>query len=30
MNPATGKVEPKVTYVLRAGDVALEAGVDKR
>ena len=30
MNPASGKVEPKVTYVLRVGDVALEAGVYKR
>ncbi len=30
MNPASGKVEPKITYVLRAGDVALEAGVYKR
>ena len=30
MNPASGKVEPKNTYVLRVGDVALEAGVYKR
>jgi cytochrome c len=29
-NPASGKVEPKTTYVLRVGDVALEAGVYKR
>jgi signal transduction histidine kinase len=29
-NPASGKVEPKITYVLRVGDVALEAGVYKR
>jgi cytochrome c len=29
-NPASGKVEAKTTYVLRAGDVALEAGVYKR
>lgn len=29
-NPVSGKVEPKTTYVLRAGDVALEAGVYKR
>lgn len=27
LNPATGKVEAKTTYVLRVGDVALEAGV---
>lgn len=27
MNPANGKVEPKTTYVLRVGDVALEAGI---
>jgi hypothetical protein len=27
MNPVSGKVEPKITYVLRVGDVALEAGV---
>jgi cytochrome c len=30
LNPATGKVEPKITYVLRVGDVALEAGIYKR
>lgn len=29
-NPASGKVEDKTTYVLRVGDVALEAGVYKR
>jgi cytochrome c len=29
MNPANGKVEPKTTYVLRVGDVALEAGIYK-
>jgi signal transduction histidine kinase len=28
-NPASGKVEPKTTYVLRVGDIALEAGVYK-
>ena len=28
-NPANGKVEDKTTYVLRIGDVALEAGVYK-
>jgi signal transduction histidine kinase len=28
-NPATGKVEAKTTYVLRSGDVALEAGIYK-
>lgn len=27
MNPANGKVEPKITYVLRVGDVALAAGI---
>jgi signal transduction histidine kinase len=26
-NPANGKVEPKNTYVLRVGDIALEAGI---
>lgn len=30
MNPASGKVEPKLTYVLRVGEVALEAGVYNR
>lgn len=29
-NPANGRVEAKTTYVLRIGDVALEAGVYKR
>ncbi len=29
-NPETGKVEAKTTYVLRVGDVALEAGIYKR
>ncbi len=29
-NPASGKVEAKTTYVLRVGDIALEAGVYKR
>lgn len=28
-NPATGKVEAKTTYVLRVGDIALEAGIYK-
>ena len=28
-NPATGRVEAKTTYVLRVGDVALEAGIYK-
>ncbi|MES2125953.1 MAG: cache domain-containing protein [Pseudomonadota bacterium] len=28
-NPSTGKVEAKRTFVLRAGDVALEAGIYK-
>lgn len=28
-NPETGKVEAKTTYVLRVGDVALEAGIYK-
>ena len=30
LNPTTGKVEAKTTYVLRVGDVALEAGVYRR
>jgi signal transduction histidine kinase len=30
MNPSNGKVQPKVSYVLRVGDIALEAGVYKR
>ena len=29
LNPESGKVEAKTTYVLRVGDVALEAGVYK-
>ncbi|MCG2584061.1 cache domain-containing protein [Massilia sp. TS11] len=29
-NPDSGKVEAKSTYVLRVGDVALEAGIYKR
>ena len=29
-NPETGKVEAKRTYVLRVGDVALEAGIYKK
>jgi len=29
-NPVSGKVEDKTTYVLRVGDIALEAGVYKR
>lgn len=29
-NPVSGKVEEKTTYVLRAGDVALEAGIYRR
>ncbi len=29
-NPVSGKVEAKTTYVLRVGEVALEAGVYKR
>jgi cytochrome c len=29
LNPATGKVQAKTTYVLRVGDIALEAGVYK-
>lgn len=29
-NPVNGKVEAKTTYVLRVGDVALEAGVYRR
>lgn len=28
-NPRTGKVEAKSTYVLRVGDIALEAGIYK-
>jgi signal transduction histidine kinase len=29
-NPTTGKIEPKTTYVLRSGDVILEAGIYKK
>jgi cytochrome c len=29
-NPASGKVEPRTTYILRAGDVVLEAGLYKK
>ena len=29
LNPESGKVEPKTTYVLRVGEVALEAGIYK-
>lgn len=29
-NPATGKVEPKNTYMVRVGDVVLEAGIYKK
>lgn len=29
-NPATGKVEPKTTYVLRVDDMVLEAGIYKK
>jgi cytochrome c len=29
-NPATGKIEPKTTYVLRSGDLILEAGIYKK
>lgn len=29
-NPATGKLEPKTTYILRVGDVVLEAGIYKK
>lgn len=29
-NPSTGKIEPKTTYVLRSGDVILEAGIYKK
>ncbi|MCA1857330.1 cache domain-containing protein [Massilia oculi] len=28
-NPASGKIEPKTTYILRVGDVTLEAGIYK-
>jgi signal transduction histidine kinase len=29
-NPATGKVEPKNTYIMRVGDVVLESGIYKK
>lgn len=29
-NPNNGKVEPKTTYVMRVGDVVLEAGIYKK
>ncbi|QYF95786.1 cache domain-containing protein [Massilia sp. PAMC28688] len=29
-NPATGKIEPKTTYVLRVNDIVLEAGIYKK
>ncbi len=29
-NPATNKIEPKTTYILRVGDVVLEAGIYKK
>ena len=29
-NPATGKVEPKTTYIMRVDDVVLEAGIYKK
>jgi len=29
-NPTTGKIEPKTTYVLKVGDVVLEAGLYKK
>ena len=29
-NPETGKIEPKTTYILRVGDVVLEAGIYKK
>jgi len=29
-NPTTGKIEPKTTYVLKVGDVVLEAGIYKK
>ena len=28
--PTTGKIEPKTTYILRVGDVVLEAGIYKK
>lgn len=29
-NPASGKIEPKTTYILRVDDVVLEAGIYKK
>lgn len=29
-NPVSGKIEPKTTYILRVGDVVLEAGIYKK
>lgn len=29
-NPTSGKIEPKTTYILRVGDVVLEAGIYKK
>jgi cytochrome c len=29
-NPASGKIEPKTTYVLRVGELVLEAGIYKK
>jgi signal transduction histidine kinase len=29
-NPATGKIEPKTTYILRVDDIVLEAGIYKK
>ncbi|MCG2586267.1 cache domain-containing protein [Massilia sp. TS11] len=29
-NPVSGKVEPKTTYILRLGDIVLEAGIYKK
>jgi signal transduction histidine kinase len=29
-NPATGKIEPKTTYIQRVGDAVLEAGIYKK
>ncbi|MES2296516.1 MAG: cache domain-containing protein [Pseudomonadota bacterium] len=29
-NPATGKIEPKTTFILRVGELVLEAGIYKK
>lgn len=29
-NPLTGKIEPKTTYILRVGEIVLEAGIYKK